>query len=182
MSVPAKTVEMFCEICGFPDVSCEKWGEGACPRCGTEYEWAEAYVVKLSEEQKREKELMNRDFVKHVANIRKEAVDRFLRDYKMTREEWDEMTWDGWAKVPVFKAMELYPLGGSIRFTGHELEVVSYAFQNRKTGKLFGVTVDVKGRRLWTGSISTSKGDANDAAREAITGLLELMYLRSTQS
>ena len=89
------------------------------------------------------------------------------------------MAWDGWAKVPVFAAIELYPLGGSIRFTGHELEEVHYRFQNRKTGKLFGVTVDVNARRIWTGSVKTNVGDANDAAREAIAGLLELMYLRA---
>ncbi|MCZ6852770.1 MAG: hypothetical protein O7G86_02520 [Gammaproteobacteria bacterium] len=120
-------------------------------------------------------------FVAHVAAIRKKAVCRFLREYKMTRKEWDAMTWDGWPKVPVFAALELYPLGGSMRFTGHELEEVHYAFQNRKTGKLFGTTVDVKGRRLWTGSVKTSEGDVNDAARNAITGLLELIYLRATQ-
>ncbi len=120
-------------------------------------------------------------FATHVASIRKRAIARFLSEYKMTREEWNTMTWDGWAKVPVFAALELYPLGGSMRFVGHELEEVHYGFQNRKTGKLFGVTVDVQGQRLWTGSVKTSEGDANDAAREAITGLLELMYLRATQ-
>lgn len=91
------------------------------------------------------------------------------------------MTWDDWAKVPVFAELELYPLGGSMRFTGHELEEVHYAFQNRKEGKLFGASVDIQERRHWTGSVKTSDGDANDAAREAIAGLLELMYLRATQ-
>lgn len=123
---------------------------------------------------------MKKTFVESVAGIRKEAVARFLREYKITRKEWNAMTWDEWAKVPVFARIELYPLGGSMRFTGHELEEVHYAFQNRKSGKLFGVTIDVNGRRLWTGSVKTSKGDANDAARNAIMGLLELMYLRAT--
>lgn len=119
-------------------------------------------------------------FAKHVASIRRKSVARFLREYNMTRKEWNAQTWDSWAKVPVFADLELYPLGGSMRFAGHEMEEVHYVFQNRKEGKLFGVTVDVVSNRRWAGHVKTSEGDANDAAREAIIGLLELMYLRAT--
>jgi len=123
-----------------------------------------------------------RSFVEMVAGIRAKAVDRFLAEENLSRDQWDNMKWDGWHKLPAFAAMRLTPLGGSLRFVGSpDIERLSYMFQNKLPGKLFGLEVPCEAERRWIGSVETSKGDVDDAAREAITGLLELMYLRATQ-
>ena len=119
-------------------------------------------------------------FDEMVKDIRRKAVERFLSEEHLSREEWDAMTWDGWHKLPVFAAMQLTPLGGSLRFMGSEIERISYSFQNKLPGRLFGIEVPDNPNWRWSGSVDTSEGDHNDAAREAITGLLELIYLRAT--
>jgi hypothetical protein len=118
-----------------------------------------------------------KSFIEHVGEIRLAAVNRFLDEYQLTRDEWDAMTWDGWHKLPVFAAMRLTPLGGSIRFMGPQ-EEIGYMFQTKRDGKIFGVTIEADSRQRWVGRVRTS---VDDAAREAITGLIELAYLRATQ-
>ena len=124
---------------------------------------------------------MKQTFVESIEDTQKKAVDRFISEYGVSRQEWEEMTWDQWHKVPVFTEMLLYPLGGSMRFIGLDFEEVHYSFQNKRPGQLFGIIIEVDSNRRWTGSVMTSEGDVNDAARSAITGLLELAYLRATQ-
>lgn len=122
----------------------------------------------------------SKSFSDHVAACRARAVEKFLYDYSVTRTEWETKEWHEWADVPVFAQMDLVPLGGGMRFPGHALEEITYRFQNRRTGVLFGINIEVAPQRYWTGSVKTRDGgDHNDAAREAIAGLLELAYLRA---
>lgn len=124
--------------------------------------------------------MSNTNFVTHFAEIRSRAVDRFLSEYAIERKAWEANLWNDWHKIPVFAAMELIPLGGSMRFLSTPREEIGYTFQNRRCGALFGARIEAK--RYWTGRIESSKGDVDDAARETITVLIELAYLRATQS
>ena len=121
------------------------------------------------------------DFSQNVKKTRTKAVERFLEVYGISREIWDSMKWDDWHKIPVFVAMDLIPLGGGMRFVGSELEEITYSFRHRRKGKLLGATMEVVENLRWTGSVLSCKGDADDAARAAITSFIELAYLRSTQ-
>ncbi len=118
------------------------------------------------------------NFEAHVQKLRQDAAKQFRMTYGMNLEQWNTMTWDEWHKIPVFEAMRLVPLGGRIRFMNTELEELSYSYAVAKGGVLLGVDIEARPDHLFSGAVRASEGDVDDAAREAITTLIELAYLR----
>lgn len=117
-------------------------------------------------------------FAESVQAGRKLAVIEFVTTTTMTLARWESLEWNEWHTQPELAHLALQPLGGLLKFPGSEMEETCFRFQQRQDGMLLGVEMEVKANNSWTG---TAK-DVNDAAREAITTLLEMAYLRGKQS
>ena len=126
------------------------------------------------------------EFSNRVQLNRIKARDKFLQDWNLDSQWWQNKTWDQWHQQESLLELQLQPLGGHLKFIGTELETVEFSFQNKSEAKIFGINVEVNPSRRWSGSVLSNEfnhPDAalNEAAREAINTLLELMFLRSVQ-
>lgn len=116
-------------------------------------------------------------FAQSVARGRVAAVQQFIEDTTMTRERWESMEWNDWHLQPELIHLGLVPLGGQLRFGGTEQQAIDFRFKNTRVGELLGATIERNPEQSWHGIAA----DVNDAARDAITTLLEMAYLRAVQ-
>ena len=110
-----------------------------------------------------------------IVNIRKLAIEEFINTTTdMTKYKWIGLHWDQQKVQPEFKSLGLISLNPVWRFPGTEFETLFFSFRNTKEGKIFDIEVKINIDKLWVGSGK----DGNEAAREAITTLLEFAYLQ----